>query len=490
MDIASVVKREKNLSRLYAFIGLLLIIFYLLTELVFDFWYRVAANYGLFLIIAFIAISFFLRFFNSSKEEKCLVLYAIWVLVTRMLNGDVFLDKEFYFLVRMVLFTECFICIGFALDSEDRKSFFNLVCAVVCGYWLFLAVVGLYATIRLTRIALPPAETTIGLIFWGGNYQMGLDNIHRNISGVWFALATLLMLYQFFNSRRVFWKIPTAVAAVIFYFATAMSFCRAAQVGLSVALAMLAALLVLERFSNKSAKIKTAAVLAAVIVCLPLSYAGYGGATSLCSTISAHVVAAEEEAAPVEAGTASDETSAAEEPAVDEKAEDTELVFTESRGADNMMMLGGRSYLWKAGIIVLGEEPERLVKGGKLEGYMDRVVEVCTVLANRTVPDVNSQMHNYLLDSLLLTGLPGALILIIFTVFLLIRMIKVFFSRDAAVPFQLKLMVLPIAMLLVDNMMEAHIFRIALAQCLLFFFITGVFLAWSYEVLPSTGKRK
>ena len=155
-----------------------------------------------------------------------------------------------------------------------------------------------------------------------------------------------------------------------------------------------------------------------------------------------------------------------------------------------MMMLGGRSYLWKAGIIVLGEEPERLVKGGKLEGYMDRVVEVCTVLANRTVPDVNSQMHNYLLDSLLLTGLPGALILIIFTVFLLIRMIKVFFSRDAAVPFQLKLMVLPIAMLLVDNMMEAHIFRIALAQCLLFFFITGVFLAWSYEVLPSTGKRK
>lgn len=214
-----------------------------MTELIFDLWYRVAANYGLFLIVTFIALSFFLRFFNSSKEEKCLVLYAVWVLVSRAINGDVFLDRESYFLVRTVLNTSCFICIGFVLDSQDRCRFFNIVCAVVCGNWFILAAVGIYATLNFTLIPLPLADMTVGFGKVGGNFQLTVENIHRNVSGAWFALATILMAYQLFNCKSKLWRVPIAVAGVLFYFATAMSFCRAAQIGLCVAITMVFILL-------------------------------------------------------------------------------------------------------------------------------------------------------------------------------------------------------------------------------------------------------
>lgn len=462
--------QDKKISRLYAFIGLLLICFYMLTELVFELWYRVSANYGLFLIIAFISISFFLRFFNSSKEEKCLVLYALWVLVSRALNGDVYLNREFYFLVRTVLNTGCFICIGFVLDNEDRRRFFDLVCAIVCAYWFVLASIGIYATLNLCRIALPPAGMTVGFARVGANYQLTVDNIHRNVSAVWFALAAVLMVYQFFNCKKRFWRVPITLAGLVFYVATVLSFSRAALLGMCVALTMLVLLLVLRCFEAKSNRLKALLCVLVILVGLPLFYKSSSVATKLCSAVSSAVVAGEE--------FISEETA--------QEVGEKEVVFEEGRDSENMAQLGGRSFLWKAGFMVLGEEPERLIKGGLIGPYMERVAELADEIAGPDSPGANAQMHNFILDSLMLTGLPGALILIVFTLFLVIRMVRVFFSATA--PMQLKLLTLPVAMLLVDNMMEAHILRYDIMPSILFFFITGTFLAWSYEALP--GKEK
>lgn len=463
--------QDKKISRLYAFIGLLLICFYMLTELVFELWYRVSANYGLFLIIAFIAVSFFLRFFNSSKEEKCLVLYALWVFVSRALNGDVYLNREFYFLVRTVLNTGCFICIGFVLDNEDRRRFFDLICAIVCAYWFVLASIGIFATLNLSRIALPSAGMTVGFARVGANYQLTVDNIHRNVSAVWFALAAVLMVYQFFNCKKRFWRVPITLAGLVFYVATVLSFSRAALLGMCVALTMLVLLLVLRRIERKTMRLRAIACVLVIIVALPLFYKSSSVTTKLCSAVSSALTS---------------ETVAVSADAADEDAKAEEVMFEEGRGSENMMQLGGRSFLWKAGFMVLGEEPERLIKGGLIGPYMERVAELADEIAGPDSPGANAQMHNFILDSLMLTGLPGALILIVFTLFLVIRMVRVFFSATA--PMQLKLLTLPVAMLLVDNMMEAHILRYDIMPSILFFFITGTFLAWSYEVLP--GKEK
>lgn len=329
----AITKRDRNFSHLYAFIALLLICFYLVTELVFQLWYDVAQNYGLFLIISFIAISFFLRFFSSTKEEKCLALYALWVLVTRVLNGDMFLNVEFSFLVRIVLFTECFICIGFVLDSEDRKRFFNLVCAIVCGYWFILAAIGLYATINFTRIALPPADMTVGYTGFLKHGQFTVENINRNVSGVWFALAVTLMLYQFYMCRRKFLRIPIVIAAIVFYFATAMSFCRAAEIGLCVAVAMLFILLALKRFSQNNVKFKALIVAAIIVVVLPVCYLGYGLATDLCNIFSTEAVEKQEE---VQSAETAKLLSASNKPATEHKLLSASEVKNEKKLLQNI----------------------------------------------------------------------------------------------------------------------------------------------------------
>ena len=120
---------------------------------------------------------------------------------------------------------------------------------------------------------------------------------------------------------------------------------------------------------------------------------------------------------------------------------------------------------------------------------MEEILDLGAVLANRKKPEELIDMHNYILDALMLTGIPGAVILILFTILLVTRMVKVFFSTKPEVCMSLKILTLPIAMLLVDNMMETHIFRADYAHSFLFFAISGAFLAWSYEVLPCTKKK-
>lgn len=475
--------RTKKYSRLYAFLSFALICFYMVTELVFELWYRVAANYGLFLIVSFIALSFFLRFFSSSREEKCVFAFALWLYITRALNGDVFLDMEFYHVVRTVLFSISFICVGFVLDSADRKRFLCIVCAVVCLYWFVLAAVGIYATLSFQRIALPPADMSVGIAYISGNFQLSVDNIHRNVSGVWFALAVIMMAILFFRCKNRFWRIAVCIAALVFYVAAALSFCRAAQIGLAVALTMLVMLLLLRHFASKGTRFK-ALLCAAAILCLPVFYKSYGLITQGCGLISGTFFSQAQSlyiaSLPVEEG----EGEAEETPAEEADAEESS-VFAESRGMDSVMALGGRVPLWKSGFICLQQESSRLIKGELLSRYMDTVAAIC----KRIAPDngaSNGQMHNYILDALLLTGIPGALLLILFTLMVLWKMLKVFFSDAAS--FENKLLTLPLAFFFMDNLMEAHIFRYALVNSILFFLICGIFLAESYELFP--GKKR
>lgn len=486
------ISQEKKFSRLYALIGLMLIFFYMLTEIIYTLWYNVGANYGLFLTISFIALSFFLRFFDSSKEEKCLVLYALWVLATRIINGDYYLGEEFYYLVRNVLQTSCFICIGFVLDREDRRKFFDIVCTIVCSYWFILAAVGIYATLNMTRIAIFPFSMTTGLTVAYENHQMTIDNVNRNVSGVWFAIATLLMVYQFFSNKKLLSRIPVAIAAVVFYIATVLSFSRSAYVSLCVALALLIPIIFLQHFSmkNHSAKVLICVALAVLSMCL--FYKSGDAARSLCSVVSSICVSEEKaDVSSVGESTQTDSDSSVDkspdEASTHDKSDSGKAVFQENRDIENFKQLGGRYYLWKSGLLTLKEDPMRLVRGGGLHTYMKRVLEFSVEISDGQYRQENSQMHNYLFDSLFLTGIPGLIIAIVFTVFLVARMVKVFFSELA--PIELKLLILPLAAELVDNMMEAHILRYAIMPSILFFFISGTFLAWSYEVLPGRKKR-
>lgn len=479
-------------NRLFALIGLFLIFFYAVADLQLELWYRILTHYTDVLMISFIALSFYLRLFKRRWEERFVWLYIAWLFITRVLNGDLYLYEEYHLVVRQVALSCAFISIGFLLDNDDRQRFFNIAIWGVCLYWLLLAALGLYAAINQTRIALPFIEATAGVGKVAGNYQLTVDYTHRNVSGVWFALAAVLMICQFFRSKNVVLRVVTVISGVIFYFATAMSFCRSAQIGLCVAIAMLIILLALKKFSHKGTAFKTFLILAIIVIVIPISYKGFSAANSMCSFVSEKIVNSQEsvveEKVPETIPTAAEEKSETEVPSAEKQSEE-DVIFEENRSKKNVMILGGRKYLWHAGLIVLKEEPQQLLKGGSSSEYTEEVRKLYDQMLNREPTQSNGNMHNFLYDALMLTGLPGAVLLLLFSIFLVIRMVKVFFSTKPEVTIGLKILTLPIAMLLIDNMMEAHIFKVDYVHCFLFFAIVGVFLAWSYEVLPRVKKK-
>lgn len=499
---ATLCKEHENKHRLFALIGLFLIYFYAVADLQLELWYRILTHYTDVLMISFIALSFYLRLFKRSWAERFVWLYILWLFITRIFNGDIYLYEEYHLVVRQVALSCAFFSVGFLLDNKDRQRFLDLAIWGVCAYWFILAAYGLYGTINLTRVSLPFVDVTVG-IGKVSNYQLLLENTHRNISGVWFAFATVLMICQFFRNRNILLRIIAVVFGIVFYFATAMSFCRSAQIGLCVAIAMLFILLALKKFSGKKTGFKALMTTAIIVVVLPLSYMGYSAANSLCTFASSQIASSEldsaeentQDAAPAAVAVADPQEMVSisadeQQPAKEETTKKEESIsFEEARGKSNVLILGGRRYLWHAGLIILNEQPERLLCGGISTEYMEDVKEVCGKLANMKEPDNNGHMHNYIYDALMLTGIPGAVILILFTILLVTRMVKVFFSTKPEDSMGLKILTLPIAMLLVDNMMETHIFRADYAHSFLFFAISGAFLAWSYEVLPCTKKK-
>jgi O-antigen ligase len=102
-------------------------------------------------------------------------------------------------------------------------------------------------------------------------------------------------------------------------------------------------------------------------------------------------------------------------------------------------------------------------------------------------------MHNVLLQVLMLTGIPGFLLVLAFMLLLIRRAVKLFFS---AAPVMIKVLVLPISGILFYGLFETILFTDSADQRaltdfreLFFFLLAGVVLAYSYEYSPDKNRQ-
>lgn len=104
-------------------------------------------------------------------------------------------------------------------------------------------------------------------------------------------------------------------------------------------------------------------------------------------------------------------------------------------------------------------------------------------------------MHNYLVQTLMLAGVVGLLLVLAFSVMLVIKMIRLFFSRLPGVTAAVKTLTLPLSGIFIYGMMETAIFT----NCaddrvptdfreLAFFLIAGIFLGFYYDAFPAKKK--
>lgn len=413
---------------------------------------------------------------TSGIEIKCLVLYMFWLIISRFFNRDTTLVKSVDHL-RIVIVCVSVICCGMALEKDKRKKALDIISVLICSFYFVLSLAGIYSAATRTDVNLP-----FGIAFTLFNqdkthYFQIMTCRNRNLTSAWFAISCCLVLYQMAACKKKILVVPLALIAISLYTVVGLSMSRGSMVALCIALAMFFMLLADKKLINgkKGKRIIILALIA--LISLPVFYKGFGLTSGIID--SAHnvfmtargdeAIATDDKAAIVDEGSEKKEN-----------ANDIGSSFSDPRDMESVVALGGRVDNWKSAIAAIRIEPHRLIKGGIIGEYM-LLPDLLNQREGRSAHYVN--MHNYLVDTLMLSGLPGLALMLLFTALIVLRMIKVFFANG--IDFAVKALTIPIAASFVKNMMETIIFNNDDITNFLFCFIAGIFLAYSYELLPA-----
>ena len=419
---------------------------------------------------------------GSGTAVKLASALLVWYVVTRPILGDLDLSKSNEQLVLYVVYL-CLMCYMASVSSASRKKVLGVFISVVCAFNLAVCIGELYAAMHRTTVTLP-LYIEIGMQEESGLNFVTLTRQHRNLSAQWNCLCFCLVIYLASHCRKKLWRIPFVLAAAAFYAAVAISLSRTTMITLAVAAAMLVMLAVDKYVRAKRTAVRVLALAAVVIIVTPLSYKSFDLIGTAVEKLSSNTAAAAVETVPQTASN-EDETAAEESSAQETAAQDGQAMFTDVRGAENVKALGGRTLVWKSIYTTLRLEPRRLLYGGLTDEYMSAIN---IIIAHEDPLAVVKHTHNVFLETLMLTGLPGLLLALAFTLILVWRMVRVFFAAGAEL--SVKLLTLPLATVLLKNMGETTLLRYDDITNYVFFLAAGAFLAFSYELFPEKSRKK
>ena len=217
-----------------------------------------------------IAAYFACRGFRDGIEMTILILYMLWAVVTRVLNGDLFLLEEGDYLIDLSTMILMFAP-GILLRGKKREWYFRSVSCILIVFYFAASLVCIYAAATNTYLENP-------IDFRGIGYSALTENRFNFLSFQWnetagqFAIACALCLTSFFRTNRV----PVRV------FLTAAAFCDAVVVGLTMsrngqtcvglALGMMLGILILNRLKTKRTWQRMLALLLIVVITTVVVY--------------------------------------------------------------------------------------------------------------------------------------------------------------------------------------------------------------------------
>lgn len=479
MENITIPSRDKHWSRFHAVLSLLILGFYALCLYVPERWLDLYNSYGKLLLISMCALCFWYTGFRGCLERKLVIAYALWFFVSRLLNTDIYLQNELDMTISRflcaALLTTCL-----ALDGEDRRRFLDGVFIVYCGIFFVAVLIGLYCSLVGCYITLPPE----GMIFGMDNYDfyrfinyLCMFNTNRTISCVWVFLAICLTSYEFFRCRKTLWRVIVGIMWLVFFAGMSITFSRTVNVAFCVSGGMLGLLLGIRHLKTERKALRVLILVLITIGSMLASYVGLTVTQKLLHSVS--------EIVSVSVDRQSD--------SIVTYYENADSSFSDPRleeGLTEASDLNGRGDIYRAAIAAIRQNPKILLRGSYTFKLMD---PVNAVIQNYIIP--YKHVHNYLLQVLLLTGLPGLLIVVAFTVLLVVRMIRLFFAKDSTVPFCAKLLIMPVAGILIYSMLEICIFTNPAdiraistdLRELMFFLLSGAVLAYSAE---ASSKRR
>ena len=319
-------------------------------------------------------------------------------------------------------------------------------------------------------------------VFGIDNYYYGYSfyyiiawETNRTISAVWFYLAWCMMAYEFFRCENKLWRIPITLAWLVFHLAIAFCFCRSIKLAVCANTVMLVVLWCLQKLRTRSKGLRTALIVVLAAASFLLSYKSFDLMTGAAEFVYNQLDTDIERTSDMFFG-----------PNYLRRNEEYQT-FSDNRDMDYTVgKLSGRSAIYKSVIPALKAEPRRILIGKLSHKVMD--------YAHTVLDYPYFHIHNYLLQVLLLTGLPGFLLVLAFSVLLVIRCVRLFFSGAALTE---KLLVLPISGIFMYGMLETILFTDSADQRaltdfreLFFFLLAGFVLAAYYEQFPASPKTQ
>ena len=424
-------------------------------------WAEMYSFFGRIILVAFMALFFYHYSFHRSFEGNLVLFYAFWFMATRFLNGDHWMAREPDLVLTRFL-CAAMLGLGPMLDKEGRRRFLNFFCAAVGIFYFVSGALAIVVNLLGTYIYLPPEGVLFGLDEPWHIHYINVFNTNRTISSLWFYIAFCLMLYQFFACRNKRWRIPIVIAGLLFYVAISLVFSRTVKLITSVSVAMLAMLLALKYLPLKKLWQKAAILILCAGLLIPLTFKSFDWTASLMSDVSSLMIS---------------ESTGEESAGVN---------FSDNRNlGEDISNLSERSQIFASFIPSLKLSPRRIFVGC----FSDKLMSIPNLFVDFPIPFFH--MHNFLLETFMLTGLMGFLLVAFFCLRLVVRMLHLFFTPDRRVSLADKVLTIPLAGILLYGMFEVVIFTACSDKRaptdmreLSFFIIAGMVLACSHEVLP------
>ena len=462
MKDLSLPKQQEDRRRLvFAAAVFAFYLFYLFAHVNIYLFYSLRETWVVAAVPVLVAAGLYFYRYRDCAEQRLLIWFFLWFILSRMLNGDIALTKDFWTLFHVSLMIP-FLSLGLCLKENERKRLINVLSAVVGGFYFLIGLLCIYAFLLRTEIPNPLSQQFIcGIQQPTGFDRMNVMDMNPDTTGFWFMSAFLLMLYQFFACEKKAWRIPVVLAGLVQYIVIAMIYTRSVLLCMAVVGGLLAVLFVWKTLRKRNAG-KLLQIILPVFAFAVAFLAVYSSFNGICQSFGRISTAIR----------FPDSTA-------EEKAEYFARDYTNPKklvGEDMDQVSTGRTLIYKAAVDIVKEKPIILVRGC-LEAECDALLTDYALERQMIEEDqIVPHFQNYLLQVLMLTGLPGFLLVFAMSLLLVIKCVRFFFRDNAEITTAGRILVFPVTASMLYGMFEACFFTITDIRTLYFFLMSGFFL--------------
>ena len=454
-------------------------------------------KYGRFLLAALFGAFLFRAGLPREQVLRLHFCYLLWLLVSRWLNGDVYLFVDWKIL-RYELISFLMLSAGILLPPEGRRRLLNVFSLGFGGFFVLFSLMGIFVAFTNTYIHIPPENVWI-TIRAAGNPRplLNLLSSFRLTGAGRLYLAWGLLAYQAVRTRKTGLRVLLVLGMLVLHMAVALSFAHTIWIAISLSCAMFVLLLGYRRLRTRSSLLRVlilAAVFAAVLLgvfksfelCLQLRDRLQ---PKLAARFEQRYESWERKPDPEYFGIAAPEqpvSGLTVSYSSEEEVTSTGDIFLDPPRSFNFKYtLSWRTLLWESVPYCIKRNPSILLRGQLTKNLMDTPNKY--LFGVYRLP-IQPNMHNYLFQSILQTGLPGFLLLLAWTLLIVVRMLRVFFSRgESAVPLSVAFLTIPLTGMFLYSSMEYELFP-AWDTCTQgFLLLAGVFLGMYREYFPKNA---